>query len=169
MVGFQPYNALPIGNRFKVTLKQGLQDLKQNRLDQDFAWTFNTPQLTFDQLPNPSSDPNPVDLQPQIKFNSNAEVNLTSLQANKTLLVNGAKSVPFEIKLNNPEAKNSLANNSADKFDPSRHNWQYILIPKETLAKSTKCSLAIVGADINQKRNLALIVARVAITASLSA
>jgi alpha-2-macroglobulin len=147
MVGFQPYNALPIGSRFRVTLKQGLQDFKQNRLNQDRSWTFNTPQLSFDRLPKDDLE----NLQPQIKFNSNAEVNLGSLQANTTLVTNGAKSIPFEIKLDNPEAKK----NAAEKFDPSRYIWQYTLTPKETLAKATKYKLAIAPGVLAENGNLA--------------
>ncbi len=42
MVGFQADKALPKATRFQVTLKAGLADLKNHRLDKDLAWTFNT-------------------------------------------------------------------------------------------------------------------------------
>ena len=42
MVCFQAESALPKALRVQVTLKAGLADLKNHRLEQDLAWTFNT-------------------------------------------------------------------------------------------------------------------------------
>ena len=45
MVGFQADEAIPQATRVRVTLKAGLADLKNHKLDQDFAWTFQSDRL----------------------------------------------------------------------------------------------------------------------------
>ncbi|WP_341824992.1 Ig-like domain-containing protein, partial [Escherichia coli] len=51
MVGFQTESALPKATRLQVTLKAGLADLKNHRLDKDLAWTFNTEAIKLTNLP----------------------------------------------------------------------------------------------------------------------
>ena len=51
MIGFVPDQALPIGTRVRITLAAGLHDLDGDRLDQDLAWTFETPALSFTNMP----------------------------------------------------------------------------------------------------------------------
>ncbi len=67
MVGFQAEKALPLATRFQVTLKAGLADLKNHRLNQDLAWTFNTESIKLTNLPgvNPmeKAESQPIDLQ----------------------------------------------------------------------------------------------------------
>ena len=50
MVGFQADKAIPKATRVKVTLKAGLADLKNHRLNQDLAWTFNTESIQITNL-----------------------------------------------------------------------------------------------------------------------
>ena len=87
MVGFQGDQAIPKATRVQVTLKAGLADLKQHRLEQDFVWTFNTEPIKLTDLPGmPPPDasandtPAPLDIKPVLKFTSNVELDLASLK-----------------------------------------------------------------------------------------
>ncbi len=84
MVGFQADKALPQATRFQVTLKSGLADLKNHRLDKDLAWTFNTQPIKLTNLPgvNPieKADIQPIGLQPKLQFTSNVELDTASVQ-----------------------------------------------------------------------------------------
>ncbi|WP_041555107.1 alpha-2-macroglobulin family protein [Nostoc sp. PCC 7524] len=145
MVGFQPEQALPQATRLQVTLKAGLADLKNHRLDKDLAWTFNTEPIQLTNLPgvNPvePAEIQPVDLQPKLQFTSNTELNLASVQEHLKLIPQGKnKGVNFKVAL----AKSEQPKESEDpleNFDPSAHNWVYDLFPQQRLDKGTNYRL----------------------------
>ena len=56
LVGFVAEQALPIGTRVRVTLHAGLRDLTGDALAHDLAWTFQTDNLAFSDLPSESND-----------------------------------------------------------------------------------------------------------------
>ncbi len=134
MVGFQPDKALPIATRFQVTLKTGLADLKNHRLDKDLSWTFNTQSINLTNLPgvNPieKAEIEPIDLQQKLQFTSNVELNLGSVQEHLQLIPEGkSKGTGFKVELNKEEKP--LENEEPlEKFDPSARNWIYNLIPQ---------------------------------------
>ncbi|AFZ22970.1 large extracellular alpha-helical protein [Cylindrospermum stagnale PCC 7417] len=144
MVGFQADKALPKATRFQVTLKSGLADLKNHRLDKDLAWTFNTESIALTNLPgiNPieKGDIEPIDLQPKLQFNSNLELDLASVQEHLQLISEDKKKVVrFKVEL----AKEEKLENEypLEKLDPSARNWIYHLIPQQNLEKATRYRL----------------------------
>ena len=141
MVGFQANQALPKATRFQVTLKAGLADLKNHRLDKDLAWTFNTEAIKITNLPgvNPveKAEEQPIDLQQKLQFTSNVELDLASLQEHLQLIPEGKnQGVSFKFELAK-EDKPSEDEDSLEKFDPSARNWIYNLFPQQTLEKAT--------------------------------
>ncbi|MDZ8029168.1 MAG: alpha-2-macroglobulin [Nostoc sp. DedQUE11] len=141
MVGFQAQKALPKATRLQVTLKAGLADLKNHRLDKDLAWTFNTESINLTNLPgvNPieKADAQPIDLQEKLQFTSNVELDLNSVQEHLQLIPEGKnQGVNFKIELNKEE-KPTENEEPLEKFDPSARNWIYNLTPQQNLEKAT--------------------------------
>jgi len=141
MVGFQAQKALPKATRLQVTLKAGLADLKNHRLDKDLAWTFNTEPIKLTNLPgvNPieKADAQPIDLQEKLQFTSNVELDLNSVQEHLQLIPESKnQGVNFKIELNKEE-KPPENEEPLEKFDPSARNWIYNLTPEQNLEKAT--------------------------------
>jgi len=150
MVGFQGDRALPKATRIQVTLKAGLGDLKGNRLDRDFAWTFNTQKIVLSNLPgkpitanvqNQNQSEDTVDLQPTLNFTSNVELDLASVQEHlKFYSEDKTKAIAFKVELEkNQEAPAS--ENPQEKFDPSARQWIYKITPQQTLEKAKRYRL----------------------------
>lgn len=151
MVGFQADKALPKATRVKVTLKSGLADLKNHKLDRDLAWTFNTETIQLSNLPGtplpvnkkaevPESEP--IDLKPTLKFTSNVELDLPSIQEHLLLIPEGQKTgMRLKVALDKEENIPSEYQQPQENFDPSARNWTYSLIPEQTLAKATRYRL----------------------------
>jgi hypothetical protein len=141
MVGWQGDRALPKATRVRITLKAGLADLKNHRLDQDLAWTFSTEAIKLFNLPgvDPNSDSSsePLSLQPTLKFTSNVELNLDSLSKQAQLVAEEKKqSVPLKIQLEKQEVIEE-DNSPQEKFDPANRDWNYNIIPQQNLDKAT--------------------------------
>ncbi|BAZ29923.1 alpha-2-macroglobulin domain-containing protein [Cylindrospermum sp. NIES-4074] len=140
MVGFQADKALPKVTRVQVTLKSGLADLKNHRLDKDLDWTFNTEAITLTNLPgvNPieKAEAEPIDLKPKLQFTSNIELNLASVQEHLQLIPENKNQ---GVRLNVELVKEDKSENAEplEKFDPSARNWIYNIIPQENLEKAT--------------------------------
>ncbi|KOP27168.1 hypothetical protein AMR41_07440 [Hapalosiphon sp. MRB220] len=140
MVGFQADKALPNATRFQVTLKAGLADLKNHRLEKDLAWTFNTEPLKLTNLPgkNPveNSEAEPIDLQPKLQVTSNVELDLASVKEHVQLIPDGKnQGVGFKVELAK-EDKLGESQDPLEKFDPSAKNWIYNLVPQQSLDKA---------------------------------
>ena len=140
MVGFQADKALPIATRFQVTLKAGLADLKNHRLDKDLSWTFNTESIKLTNLPgvNPieKAEVEPIDLQQKLQFTSNVELDLASVQEHLQLIPEGKnQGVRFKVELTKEEKPEN--EDPLEKFDPSARNWIYNLTPQQNLEKAT--------------------------------
>ncbi|ARV58693.1 hypothetical protein BZZ01_08615 [Nostocales cyanobacterium HT-58-2] len=145
MVGFQAEEALPKATRFKVTIKAGLADLKNHRLDKDIAWTFNTEAIQLTHLPgkNPieKSEIEPIELQPKLQFTSNVKLDLSSVQEHLQLIPETKnKGVQFRVEFAKEE-KPSESQDPLEKFDPSTRQWLYNLTPQENLQKATNYRL----------------------------
>jgi uncharacterized protein YfaS (alpha-2-macroglobulin family) len=145
MVGFQADKALPQATRFQVTLKSGLADLKNHRLNKDLAWTFNTEPIKLTNLPgvNPveKADIEPIDLQQKLQFTSNVELKFASVQEHIKLVPEGKnKNIKFRVELAKEE-KPTEGEDPLEKFDPSARNWVYNLIPQQSLDKATNYHL----------------------------
>ncbi len=138
MVGFQAESALPKATRVQVTLKTGLADLKNHRLDKDLAWTFNTEAIKLTNLPGitDSGEVEPIDIKPNLKFTSNVELDINTLKDRVKLIPDGKKdSISFDVALDEEEKSVDIA--PEQKFDPSTRNWVYSLKPRQTLTKAT--------------------------------
>ncbi|MFB2769368.1 alpha-2-macroglobulin [Pelatocladus sp. BLCC-F211] len=140
MVGFQADKALPKATRFQVTLKAGLADLKNHRLEKDLVWTFNTEPIKLTNLPgkNPveNSDAEPIDLQPKLQVTSNVELDLNSVQEHVQLIPDGKnKGVGFKVELAK-EDKPGESQDPLEKFDPSAQSWIYNLVLRQSLEKA---------------------------------
>jgi uncharacterized protein YfaS (alpha-2-macroglobulin family) len=140
MVGFQADKALPKATRVKITLKSGLADLKSHQLNQDLAWTFNTEPIKLTNLPTLKNEDNqiePIDVKPTLKFNSNVELDLASIQSHLKLIPQGQnKSISLKVDLQKKEAT-SENTQPQENFDLSIKNWTYTLKPQQTLEKAT--------------------------------
>ncbi|NET07875.1 MAG: alpha-2-macroglobulin family protein [Symploca sp. SIO2B6] len=143
MVGFQADKALPKATRIQVTLKSGLEDLKNHQLKQDLAWTFSTQPIQLTNLPkikmgNDYTDS--FDLKPTLNFTSNVELDLNSLSAHVQLIPEGKnKSVPLQVKLQaEPESTIPIA-----RFADARRYWEYTVLPRQELKTATRYKLEI--------------------------
>jgi hypothetical protein len=151
MVGFQAEQALPQATQIRITLKAGLADLKNHRLDQDLAWTFNTAPIQLTNLPGApidGSQPNesevePIELKPTLKFTANTELDIASVQAHVQLMPEGGKrGVPLKATLEKTEENPD--HNPGDpqaKFDSAPRTWTYAIAPRQTLEKATRYRL----------------------------
>ncbi len=167
MVGFQGDRAIPKATRIKVTLKAGLADLRQHRLEQDFAWTFNTEPIKLTALPGtPAAGTaqgeavEPLDVKPVLKFTSNVELDLTSLKEHVQLASGNDKNgVGLNVALERSEekARDQYPEEKAptEQFDPSVRDWFYTLEPQQPLAKATRYRLDITPGLASAKGNLA--------------
>ncbi|MBE9145487.1 alpha-2-macroglobulin family protein [Planktothrix mougeotii] len=147
MVGFQADKALPLATRLQVTLRKGLTDLNQHELDQDIAWTFATEPIKLSNLPGskeqPGSPENPLGLNPQLKFNSNVELDLNSLQEHLKLISQKINQViPVEVKLVESE-ENKIPIEPNVRFNPAAQPWEYIVTPKQPLQTATQYQFKI--------------------------
>ncbi|MEH2068127.1 MAG: alpha-2-macroglobulin [Nostoc sp.] len=159
MVGFQAEKALPKATRLQVTLKAGLADLRNHRLDKDLAWTFNTESINLTNLPgvNPieKADAEPIDLQQKLQFTSNVKLDLASVQEHLQLTPEGKnQGVRFQVELNKEE-KPSKDEEPLEKFDPSARNWIYNLTPQQNLEKATRYRLVFSPGILPAYGNLA--------------
>ena len=162
MVGFQAEQALPKATRVQVTLKAGLADLKNHRLEQDLAWTFNTEPIKLSDLPNLPTEKGawiePVDLQPNLEITANTELDTGSVQAR--LIPEGqAGEVPLKIELKpadlhapEPEFDDR---SPQEKFDPALQTWRYVLTSQRSLNKATRYKLELSAGIRPQRGNLA--------------
>ncbi len=161
MVGFQADEAIPQATRVRVTLKQGLADLKNHKLDQDFAWTFQTDRIKLTNLPtsysadNPGAPPEAIVTKPILRIFSNVELDQASLKQNAQLKEEGQKDgVPLKVSLEKqPEAIAATPDPEA-VFDPSTQSWIYALEPEQELKKATKYNLEFTPGLRPQKGNL---------------
>jgi uncharacterized protein YfaS (alpha-2-macroglobulin family) len=140
MVGFQSDKAIPGATRVRVTLKQGLADLKNHRLDKDLAWTFNTETIKLTNLPGskeyPEQEIPPFDLKPKLQITSNTELNLDSLKKSVSLVPEG-KTEAVAVTAANTET--DISKNSPEtEYNPSEKTWVYNLTPDRPLEKATK-------------------------------
>jgi len=149
MVGFQADEATPLATRVKVTLKAGLGDLKNHKLDQDLAWTFQTDRLKLSNLPtsyspdNPKEMTDPLGTKPVLKVFSNAELDQPSLRDHAKLVAEGKNdSVSFKVALEKqPEIFEPDTPNPEEYFDPATRSWIYTLEPQRELDKATQYKL----------------------------
>lgn len=144
MVGFQADQAIPKATRVRVTLKAGLADLKNHRLAQDLAWTFNTEAIKLTDLPgvpvgkpNPENPPEPIALQPSLKFTSNVELDLNSLKDHVQFIPTNGKGIAAQATLEKQEAVPQSEPSPSEQFDPTNQTWIYNLAPQQALAKAT--------------------------------
>ncbi len=149
MVGFQMDQALPKATRVRVTLKAGLSDLNNHRLDQDLAWTFNTEPIKLTNLPgktleNQDGEVEPIDIQGAIAITSNTELDLASLKEHARLVQPGQQQgIGFQVALKEEATPTpeEMPENPQEQFDPSQKTWIYNLTPDRTLSKDTTFKL----------------------------
>jgi hypothetical protein len=161
MIGFQADQALPSATRVKVTLKAGLADLKNHQLNQDLAWTFNTPAIELTNLPTLPTDAGtsiePITLNPTLEITSNTELDLQSVNA--SLISEGnQRKVPLKVELKKEQLKEKTDQpfeTPQEKFNPSSREWIYVLSPQQTLEKATRYQLEIAPGLRPRQGNLA--------------
>lgn len=151
MVGFQADAALPLATRVQVTLASGLSDLRGDHLDRDLVWTFQTPAVTLTELPGTddngvlADNPDPSVLKPHLHVRSNTELDLESLRSHTVLAPeSGGGAVPIDIErdTSSPSPCDACGGgDTASKFDPSKADWIYTIVPNADLAKGTRFKL----------------------------
>lgn len=148
MIGFQGDRALPGATRVRVTLKAGLGDLAGNRLEEDLAWTFNTPRIQLTNLPGTDwegkPDPTPIVLEPALKLTSNVELNLASLEKHAKLTSEDAETT-IGLKASLDEATDEPAEftDPQTEFNPASRTWQYTLTPRRSLQRATNYTFVV--------------------------
>ncbi|WP_404783149.1 alpha-2-macroglobulin family protein [Altericista sp. CCNU0014] len=162
MVGFQAEQALPQATRVKVNLKAGLADLKQHKLAQDLAWTFNTAPIQLTNLPGKTdtnaAEPEPIGLNPKLEITSNTELDLTSLGQQASLIPEGKQQrVALQAFLKDADAAQTEREEAtpAELFNPAERDWVYVLTPKIPLDKSTSYRLEVATGLRSARGNLA--------------
>ncbi|MGF1493346.1 MAG: Ig-like domain-containing protein [Microcoleaceae cyanobacterium] len=149
MVGFQADQALPLATRIQVTLQSGLADLSNHRLEQDVAWTFNTRPIEISNFPGmedeaePRNQKRPLELDPELTFNSNTELDLESLKQSVQLKADSTQQeIPLQVELSKNEfdPENLTAQT---QFDPSKHTWEYRIKPTQSLETATNYTLTL--------------------------
>ncbi|MBF2027055.1 MAG: alpha-2-macroglobulin family protein [Oscillatoriales cyanobacterium C42_A2020_001] len=162
MVGFQADEATPLATRVRVTLKAGLADLKNHKLDQDLAWTFQTDRIKLTNLPtsysadNPKEVTEPLNIKPVLKVYANTELDQASLKEHAKLIPNGKNdSVSLAVTLEKqPEVFEPDTPNPEKSFDPSTRSWIYTLQPQRELDKATQYKLEFTPGLRSAKGNL---------------
>ncbi|PSB25773.1 alpha-2-macroglobulin family protein [Stenomitos frigidus] len=166
MVGFQGDQAIPKATRVQVTLKAGLADLHQHRLDQDLTWTFNTEPIKLTNLPGtpasgtPGSEAGePLDIKPVLKFNSNVELDLASLKEHVQLVPGNEKNgvalnVALEKSEETPKEQYPETKLPTEQFDPSVRDWFYTIEPQQPLSKATRYQLNVTPGLAPAKGNM---------------
>jgi uncharacterized protein YfaS (alpha-2-macroglobulin family) len=89
MAGFEADAPLQIATRVRVTLTAGLADLKGNRLDHDYIWTFASTPIALSALSGSGvrdADLDAVGRRPTFSLDSNTTLDEASLAAHITLL-----------------------------------------------------------------------------------
>jgi alpha-2-macroglobulin len=162
MVGFQAEQALPQATRVKVNLKAGLADLKQHKLAQDLAWTFNTAPIKLTNLPGKTdasaAEPEPIELKPKLEITSNAELELISLGQQASLIPDGKQQrVSLQAVLKDADTAQTDGEKASpnELFNPSERDWVYVLTPQTPLEKSTNYRLEIATGLRSAHGNLA--------------
>jgi len=146
MVGFQADRAIPLATRVRVTLKSGLSDLKNHRLDHDLVWTFTTQRIEISNLPGgDAGEPSTAsEIKPTIDLVANTQLDLRSLSDRASLSPdNGKTSVPLDIVLQSSQTPSPDEQNPAQRFDVSARTYTYSVTPKSDLAKATHYDLTI--------------------------
>jgi alpha-2-macroglobulin len=151
MVGFQADQAIPPATRVRVTLKSGLADLQNHRLDRDLAWTFQTSPIQITELPtsyssdSPKLATQPIEPRPNLTLTSNVELNPASLKEHTRLIPDGkTDSVSVAVELaKSPEVSTYDSPDPETTFDASQQTWQYHLKPEKDLALATPYALEI--------------------------
>ncbi|MEJ1937360.1 Ig-like domain-containing protein, partial [Nostoc sp. NIES-2111] len=91
--------------------------------------------------PIEKAEAEPIDVKPKLKFTSNVELDIPSVQEHLQLISEGKnEGVRFQATLNKQEKP--LDNEEPlKKFHPSARNWIYNLIPQQNLEKATNYRL----------------------------
>ncbi|AMW29934.1 alpha-2-macroglobulin family protein [Arthrospira platensis] len=159
MVGFQAEEAIPLATRFQVTLKKGLSDLSDHQLESDIAWTFNTPAIQLSNLPgtedNPGFPDHPIGLDPTLKFTSNVELDLASVNDHIRVISDKTKkAIPLRVTLDKPEAGSGDVARE-DRESPFSHSWDYNIKFQQKLEKASRYTLEITPGLQSKTGNLA--------------
>ncbi|MGC9526170.1 MAG: alpha-2-macroglobulin family protein [Limnospira sp.] len=158
MVGFQAEETIPRATRFRVTLKKGLGDLNNHKLEADVSWTFQTPAIALSNLPgteeNPGTKEDPVGLEPTLKFTSNVELDPASLKEHVQLISDKTKqTVPLTVALVEDEADGEEVSGRTE-VEPSSHMWDYSIKPDKKLEKGARYNLEITPGLRSRRGNL---------------
>ncbi|WP_317996563.1 alpha-2-macroglobulin family protein [Vulcanimicrobium alpinum] len=141
MIGFEPDRAWPAATRIRVTIAKGLRTVHGRSLDEDVAWTFQTPAVELSDLP--ADNASPYTLAPRLHLTSNVALDRASLQAHAVAhpASGSGPDIPLVIPPDTATAAPSATSPSAgapDEYDPSSQTWRYRLVPSAPLAKGTK-------------------------------
>jgi alpha-2-macroglobulin len=159
MVGFQADEAIPQATRVRVTLKAGLADLKNHKLDQDLAWTLQTTAVKLTQLPTSYTDGNlkataPFEQQPKLSLTSNVPLDQNSLKEHAKLLPDGkTNGVALNVSLEK-QPQTNRADTAEENFDASLQEWVYTLEPERKLDLATIYNLDITPGLQGENGNL---------------
>ncbi|HKW44938.1 MAG TPA: Ig-like domain-containing protein, partial [Candidatus Eremiobacteraceae bacterium] len=150
MVGFEADAALPLATRVQVRLAAGLRDLYGDHLDRDVIWTFQTAPVTLSELPGTDDNgalmenPDPGVVRPHLHVRANTELDVESLREHTQLAPEqGGAPAPVDIErdTSSPAPSQCAGCDSASRFDASKADWVYDIVPKADLAKGTRYSL----------------------------
>lgn len=145
MVGFQADRALPQATRVKVTALAGLTDLKNDRLNSDFAWTFTTQPVEITNLPGTGENTDPAPVAPDAGFDvtANTELDAASLAAHARFSPKHGSGETAATAVLKKTATPDPAGNASAAFDPSQNTYVYTIKPAQPLEKGSAYALTI--------------------------
>ncbi len=166
MIGFEADRAWPPATRVRVTVTKGLHDVRGRSLDDDLAWTFQTPAIELGGLPgqksaadadSDESTPAPQPLHPTITVTSNAALDVASLASHASIRAHGdanASPIPLVVPPDTGTPTTTPTAAPEAQFDPSQQTQQYALVPQHDLAKGTRYDIAIAPGVLPRDGNL---------------
>ena len=146
MAGFEADAPVPHAARVRVTLTSGLTDLKGDKLDADYTWTFTTAPIVLSAIPgaNETDDTlDPQNLQPTFALSSNVELDESSLATHVKLVdpADAAKTIAATIV--HDASPSPSPGEDASGANPDGQTFAYSLRPASQLAGDKVYKVAI--------------------------
>ncbi|HEX3551500.1 MAG TPA: alpha-2-macroglobulin family protein, partial [Candidatus Elarobacter sp.] len=162
MIGFEPDRAWPPATRVRVMVTKGLRDVRGRTLDEDVAWTFETPGIELSGLPGSKTaddeeNAGPRELRPKIAVTSNVALDLPSLASHASLRVHGQPNGAAIALVVPPDTGSPTVTPTAapeEQFDASQQSYAYVLVPEHELAKGTRYDVDIEPGVMPRRGNM---------------
>jgi len=157
MAGFEADAPIPHATRVRVTLTSGLTDLKGDKLDTDYAWTFTTAPIALSGIPGAGvSDGSldPQNLQPTFALSSNVELDESSIAAHVQLVDQADASKPVPVAIVHEASPSPSPGEETTGANPAGQTFYYSLRPASPLAGDKIYQIAVAAGIAPLRGNL---------------